>query len=139
MSPFGPFYPPRLQASINHAERLVTVLAREEQAQAHRPPPAGAWLIGRAGELEQFAEAIAGDWRTRRRSEAATASALEAYLAELHDSMAARLGMTEPSCCRGASTATESAPEPPDPQQGLLDSIDRLLSNLGGPAGGASG
>lgn len=143
MGPFGPFYPPRLQASVNHAERLVAVLA-EEEARVHDAKHVSSWLIGRAGELERFVDAVARDWRSRKRGPEAAAAVLEAYVAELHVGLAARLGVTGPVCCRTDSVTTELPEEAKakgerDEREretggtkGLIDSIDRLLENLGG-------
>ncbi len=143
MGPFGPFYPPRLQASVNHAERLVRVLEKEE-ARTTDARHVSAWLIGRAGELERFVEAVARDWRSRKRGPEAAAAVLEAYVAELHVGLAARLGVTGPVCCRTDSVTTELPEEvkkkgEKEEKEGetvaaakLIDSIDRLLDNLGG-------
>jgi hypothetical protein len=142
MGPFGPFYPPRLQASVNHAERLVRVLETEE-ARTTDARHVSAWLIGRAGELERFVEAVARDWRSRKRGPEAAAAVLEAYVAELHVGLGARLGVTGPVCCRTDSVTTELPPEAKrkgerEEMEGetvaakkLIDSIDRLLDNLG--------
>jgi hypothetical protein len=132
MSPFGPFYPPRLQASVNHAERLARVLL-EEEARTSDARHVAAWLVGRAGELERFVEAIAAEWRSRRRAPEAAACALDAYLAALHEGLASRLGVTGPRCC-GTDDVTTETPPRRDEAGALLESIDRLLSNLDSPA-----
>ena len=130
MSCFGPFYPPRLQASVNHAELLCTVLLRAEEAAARhgRHPPA--WLIGRAGELEQVVVTTIQHWREGRRSPESAAGRLDEHLDCLHDGLAAWLGLTSPPCCRAASAVTETPDAASDDQAALLDSIDRLLANL---------
>jgi hypothetical protein len=130
MGPFGPFYPPRLQASVNHAERLVRVLAKEE-ARVAEGKHVAAWLIGRAGELEQFVRALVGEWRAEKRQEGAAAAVLDGYIAELHVGLAARLGVTGPTCCRTDSVTTETPPKK-DEAGALIESIDRLLENLEG-------
>jgi hypothetical protein len=129
MSPFGPFYPPRLQDTVNHAERMCTVLQRAEEGAARAqgsPPPA--WLIGRAGELEQVVEAVVQRWRAGRHDADVAAATLDEHLEALHDGLAAWLGITAPLCCRGAAATTETAPLG---NGSLMDSIDRLLMNLG--------
>jgi hypothetical protein len=130
MSPFGPFYPPRMQASINHAERLARVLLEEELRTCDARHVA-AWLVGRAGELERFAEALVAEWRAGQRGPDATAVALDSYLATLHDGLAKRLGVTGPRCC-GTDNVTTETPPRSDEAGALLESIDRLLSNLEG-------
>ena len=128
MSPFGPFYPARLQRSVNHAERLCNVLQRaEEDASMARPPPP-AWLIGRAGELEQVVATSVQQWREGRQHADTVAARLDEHLDGLHDGLAAWLGLTAPPCCHGAPATTQSAPI--DHDRALLDSIDRLLANL---------
>ena len=109
MSPFGPFYPPRMQASINHAERLARVLLEEESRTCDARHVA-AWLVGRAGELERFVEALVTEWRGGRRGPDATAVALDSYLATLHDGLAKRLGVTGPRCCGTDNVTTETPP-----------------------------
>src|SRR5579872_7412907 len=128
MSPFGPFYPARLQRSVNHAERLCGVLQQAEEVAsgARSPPPA--WLIGRAGELEQVVAAGVQPWREGRQSAETVATKLDEHLETLHDGLAAWLGLTAPPCCHGAAATTQSAPL--DQDKALIDSIDRLLANL---------
>jgi len=135
MSPFGPFYPPRLQTSVNHAERLCGILQEQEQLAAAARSQAPAWLIGRAGELEQVVAATVQQWRAGRRGTETAAAALDEHLDALHDGLAAWLGLTSPLCCRGSAATTETAPLPPE-QRALVDSIDRLLMNLDPPGGG---
>ncbi len=129
MSPFGPFYPPRLQASINHAERLARVLL-EEEGRTCDARHVAAWLVGRAGELERFVEALVAEWRAGRRGPDASSAALDGYLATLHEGLAKRLGVTRPRCC-GTDDVTTETPPRRDEHGALLESIDRLLSNLG--------
>ena len=128
MSPFGPFYPPRLQASVNHSERLARVLL-EEEGRSFDAQHVAAWLIGRAGELERFVEASVGEWREGQRGPEGAAAALDAYLASLHEGLARRLGITGPRCC-GTDNVTTETPPRRDEAVALLETIDRLLSNL---------
>ena len=125
MSAFGPFYPPRLQASLNHAERMARLLLEEELRMTDAPRSA-AWLVGRAGEIERFAEGVIDTWQRGRRARQA-AAATDGYLAALHAVLAQRLGITGPSCCGGDAVTTQV------PARGggrLVESIDRLLMNL---------
>jgi hypothetical protein len=135
MSPFGPFYPPRLQARVNHAERLYGILLEQEELATAARSTVPAWLIGRAGELEQVVSATVQQWRSGRRGGVEAAAALQEHLDALHDGLAAWLGVTAPTCCQGAAATTETAPLPAE--QALVDSIDRLLANLEPQEGGA--
>jgi hypothetical protein len=102
---FGPFYPPALQAVINHAERLSDLLAVRELT----PPAeewAGAWTIGRADEVARFAEHVVGLWQERRLGDRGAASMLEGYLAVVHEGLARHFGRAAPSCCQAASADT---------------------------------
>jgi hypothetical protein len=131
MSPFGPFYPPRLQASVNHAERLARVLL-EEEARTVESRHVTAWLVGRADEVERFVEAVVQEWRAGERGPDAAAASLDGYLAALHEGLARRLGVTAPTCCGTDSVTTETPPRRGDPGK-LMESIDRLLENLESP------
>jgi hypothetical protein len=145
MSLFGPFYPPGLQASINHAERLARVLLQEESSR-DRVGSVPEWLIGRAGELERFVEAVVDDWRAGHRPPESVAMAVDAYLGALHEGLAGRVGVRAPECCRGdvAPTAVPARPSSPrpsavevPPDEGTPpsgDCIDQLLRNLDAPA-----
>jgi hypothetical protein len=128
MSPFGPFYPLRLQASVNHAERLAGVLVAEE-ARTHDARHVASWLVGRASELERFVDAVVQQWRARLRDEDAAADAVNEYVASLHEGLAGRLGITGPPCCRTDAVTTETPPRRDD-GKALIESIDQLLSNL---------
>jgi hypothetical protein len=128
MSTFGPFYPPALQASVNHAERLARVLDWEE---ASRSGDLGdGWVVGRGGEIDRVVEMIVLDWRGGRVTSEQAAAAVDDYLAGLHDGLAVRFGVTRPSCCTGGSAITEIGPKG-EAETALYDSIERLLMNLG--------
>jgi hypothetical protein len=102
---FGPFYPPALQAVVNHAERLAELLGVHELA----PPTqewAEAWTIGRADEVVRFVEEVVARWREGRVPDEHAAAALEDYLAALHEGLAKHLGCTAPSCCAGGEATT---------------------------------
>jgi hypothetical protein len=102
---FGPFYPPALQAVVNHAERLAELLGIHELA----PPTqewALAWTTGRADEVVRFVEHVVGLWRGEGLDEAAAAATLDGYLAALHEGLARHLGCEAPSCCTGDQTTT---------------------------------
>lgn len=131
MGVFGPFYPHPLQASVNHAERLRQVLL-DEETRVRDSPSVSAWLVGRAGELEQVVAWTIEEWRMNRRSAGHAARSLGMYVRELHEGLASRLGVTAPACCGGPDATTETPPRP-EGQQALLDSIDLLLANLESP------
>ena len=127
MSPFGPFYPPRLQRTVNHAERLAALLARAEHEPEGGGRPTNLWLVGRAGEVERFVEEVLCDWRSGRCAERVAARAVEEYVAFLHEGLAIHLGESAPSCC-APPAQTQVAPE---------DTVDRLLMSLeAGPRAG---
>lgn len=105
MSVFGPFYPPALQAVVNHAERLSELLAIHELA----PPTqewAHAWMTGRADEVVRFVEHVAGLWQGGKVREAEAASTLDGYIAELHEGLSKHLGCEAASCCVGDEATT---------------------------------
>ena len=127
MSPFGPFYPRRLQRSVNHADLLASYLARAEGRSRGGAGLPDIWLIGRAGEVARVVETVVMDWRSGARLEETAARALEDYLDFLHEGIAIHLGVSAPPCCAGLEEtrvppAREPAPEP--------DTVDRLLRDL---------
>jgi hypothetical protein len=102
---FGPFYPPALQAAVNHAERLAELLGVHELA----PPTqewAQAWTIGRADEVVRFVEEVVRRWREGPVRDEDAAATLEDYLAALHEGLAKHLGCTAPSCCADGDATT---------------------------------
>ena len=103
---FGPFYPPRLQSAVRHAERLAAVLSAIE---ASPPADAGegfvAWIVGRHDEIEQFVGQVVEDWKRNPSLEDPAAAAIDAYLAELHDGFTL-LGLGLPTCCVGSIADT---------------------------------
>jgi hypothetical protein len=102
MSTFGPFYPARLQESINHAERLVDMLSVHQEC-AH---DGEIWLNGRADEIQCFVLAVAEDWRAGRVGEQAAKRSIDDYLEDLHLSIALYFGQDVPSCCRAVAART---------------------------------
>jgi hypothetical protein len=116
--PFGPFYPPLLQPSVSHAERLAAVL---EVAQSDARTlssstalddrePAQVWLTGRTSEVEAFVAAVVDDWRRGIVSEEEASAALNSYVSRLHRGVRAHLtnGAT-PACCVADENATAEA------------------------------
>jgi hypothetical protein len=119
MSAFGPFYPPRLQAVVNHAERLSELLVAHELS----PPEdewAQAWVLGRVEEVARFTEHVTGSWRQGRLDDRAAAAALAGYLATVHEGMAVRLGCASPSCCAAVEATTRPTP-PSDGSRTIFD------------------
>lgn len=105
VSVFGPFYPPALQAVVNHSERLSELLVVHELA----PPTqewANVWMTGRADEVVRFAEHVVAQWREGRIGEDEAAATLDGYLVTLHEGLARHLRCDAPSCCEGSSAAT---------------------------------
>jgi hypothetical protein len=111
MPVFGPFYPPVLQAVVDHAERLWDLLALRELT----PPTeewAEAWTMGRADEIVRFAEHVIGLWEERRLADGGAASMLEGYLAVVHQGLTRHFGFDAPRCCtaRGGRPRAASPP-----------------------------
>jgi len=105
VSVFGPFYPPALQAVVNHAERLSELLAIHELA----PPTqewAHAWMTGRADEVVRFVEHVVGLWQGGKVREAEAAATLEGYIGALHEGLSKHLGCEAASCCVGDEATT---------------------------------
>lgn len=132
MRTFGPFYPQALQSVVSHAERLVSLLAREE-ARGGGDDLADAWLAGRAGEVERFVEALVEDWRLGRRTCAAAAAALADYLHALHEGMAEYLHIRAPECCADATmpTAVPRQGQPGASGMALIEPLASLRQRLG--------
>ena len=105
MNVFGPFYPPALQAVVNHAERLAELLGIHELA----PPTqewAQAWMTGRADEVVRFVEHVVGLWRCGKLRDVDAAATVDGYLVTLHEGLAKHLRCDSPSCCVGDAATT---------------------------------
>jgi hypothetical protein len=129
MSAFGPFYPPTLQASVNHAERLARLLEREEVSRAGRGRGKDPWWVGRAAEIECVVELAVFDWRRGVRTADVAATAVDAYLAELHQALSPRLGVARAPCCSAPCATVVAPPGAPVTAPGS-DTVERLLANL---------
>ena len=119
---FGPFYPPKLQAVVNHAERLAHALSSMEG----RPPHGAgervmAWIVGRHDEIEQFVRQVTVECTT----EAAALEAISAYLAALHHGFVVH-GLGPPPCCADpvAETTSYESVVTRDENAGLLQDAD---------------
>jgi len=102
---FGPFYPPALQAVVNHAERLTELLGVHELA----PPTqewAHVWMTGRADEIARFVEHVVVLWRAGELRDADATATLDGYLVALHEGLAKHLRCEAPSCCVGDAATT---------------------------------
>jgi hypothetical protein len=99
MPPFGTRYPVVLQAVMNHAKRLRTVLEDRER-RMHPCEPGACWLTGRAGEVQCVVALAALDWHQGRLTGDAAASKLARYVKDIHDGMAMHLDIGMPPCCR---------------------------------------
>jgi hypothetical protein len=86
-----------MRGSVNHAESLSALLSRLEAQPGH--VAARAWLHGRSEEVECFVRQLTKDLGSRRLSERAAASALDAYLEALHQGLALHFDETCPPCC----------------------------------------
>lgn len=119
MAAFGPFYPPRLQEVVNHAERLSDLLTAHELS-----PPlnewARAWVLGRAEEVARFTEHVVTSWRAGRLDDSAAAASLAGYVAAVHEGMAVHLACGAPSCCAAPEATTRPLP-PSDGSRTIFD------------------
>jgi hypothetical protein len=77
---FGPFYPSRLQAVVNRAERFADRVASDHGATTEA---ATIWLEGRAEEIAAYVSAIVNDWRFEDLGESEAASRMASYLESL--------------------------------------------------------
>jgi hypothetical protein len=109
---FGPFYPRLMRGPVSHAESLSALLYQLEARPGH--VAARAWLHGRPEEVECFVRQLAKDFRSKRLSEVAAASALDAYLEALHQGLALHFGECSPRCCQVSTSATAVGGESTD-------------------------
>jgi len=101
---FGASYPPDLQPTVDHADRFRRVVESADATPA-LPPAARRWLIGRADEMTLVLALLVDDWRAGRKTSAAAAREIGAYIDELHEGARALLGAAAPlTCCDGAAT-----------------------------------
>lgn len=108
-TPFGPFYPSPLQASVTHAERLARAMSDALDAildspafDPNEPTDAEVWLVGRTEEVEAFVAEIVGDWRRGALDLASAAAVLDRYIESMHRGMLASLSQGTPLPCCGA-------------------------------------
>lgn len=102
-NPFGPFYPPRLQGAINHAERLHDAIARRAGGEG------SPWLVGRRSEIACVVAYLVREWRSSAIDEDQAARAVLEYLDVLHEGFVAHVGMAPPPCC-GLDSVTATSP-----------------------------
>lgn len=111
MNPFSPFYPPRLQHVVNHAERCAELVKR--RCASSNDENASAWLL-----VECFVRHIVHDWTFEVFREDAAAATMSAYLDSLHDGLAMHFGAASATCCApdlcetAVPLSTETAPMP---------------------------
>jgi hypothetical protein len=143
MRMFGPFYPARLQAAVNHAERVALLLSALEGSPPQADEWAYAWLTGRASEIERLVEHVVTAWRRGEVAEPEAVGALDRYLGLLHEGMQRHLALAPPSCCAaslaptspsGGSEGIAREQRPARPRDGTTVqgpvSIDDLLDGL---------
>jgi hypothetical protein len=102
MTAFGAHHPPELQRAVDDAKRVADMFSVPELGAR----PNETWAIGRAGEIEQFVEAVAEDWSSGRITERAAAISIDSYVRGLRD----RLGV---SASLGSRPAVNGVDEPP--------------------------
>jgi len=96
---FGPYYPPRLQRVVDHAERLAQFLTVDRVASAVGDEWATAWLVGRSSEIEQVVRLVLERWWNGDGGETAAIVAIESYLGDLHNGMARHMQLSAAPCC----------------------------------------
>jgi hypothetical protein len=104
-------YPPALDDVIRHAQRLREYLSRREET-TYPFHPGGAWLTGRAGEVQCVVALVAVDWYAARVSTDAAIVRLNRYLREMHDGLAMHLDVGRPPCCSTRPRAASPAALP---------------------------
>jgi hypothetical protein len=102
VSLFGPYYPPELQRSVNHAERVAELLATPELSAGGEP-----WVLGRSEEIETYVAAVVADWKAASKTDREAAALIDSYLTALHQGMLAHLEIRQPRCCN----TTDPEPE----------------------------
>jgi hypothetical protein len=88
-----------LEPVLCHAQRLAALLFVHELTPPHRNEVAGRWLLGRAAEVERFAESVVDDLALGLLDDRVAAATLQGYLSAIHVGLASMVGATAPSCC----------------------------------------
>jgi hypothetical protein len=100
MSVFGPKYPPKLQALMNHAERFCELLARLEGRRPGRGEGARKWLMHRRQEIEVVLALVVSDLAADRIGLKEAIRSAASYLDDLHVGARSSLGLGAPlECC----------------------------------------
>jgi hypothetical protein len=99
------FHPEGLQPVLRHAERLAALLFVYDLAPPSRDEAARLWLLGRAAEVERYAESVVDDWVMGRLDEGAAATALQRYVDAIHEGLGSMFGARAPSCCHARKKA----------------------------------
>jgi RNA polymerase sigma factor (sigma-70 family) len=118
-------YPPELQKTIGHAERLAKLLATLEAK-----PRAGAALIGRSQELRAVVSCAVSDWKAGAAGDEETRRSIASHLEGLHQTVAKQLKCAQSrlACCRPdeAITAVDA-----EPSAGSLLSALSIITAVG--------
>lgn len=112
MDVFGRSYPPALQRSVNHGERLADLLSTPELVSDEEP-----WALGRPEEIASYIAIVVSDWGAHRKTEAEAAAAIDTYLRELHEGMRRIFGIQQPRCCNTTEGLDEEPAFPTDQQR----------------------
>jgi hypothetical protein len=88
-----------LQPLLRHAERLAALLFIYDLTPPSNDDAACRWLLGRAAEVDRYAESVVDDWAAGQIAEQAAAERLRAYIDEMHHGIARVLHVSAPSCC----------------------------------------
>jgi hypothetical protein len=93
MGVFGPKYPPKLQAVMNHAERFCELLARLEGGRPGRAEGARKWLMYRRQEIEVVLALVVSDLAADRIGLKEAIRSAASYLDDLHVGARSSLGL----------------------------------------------
>jgi hypothetical protein len=107
--------PPSLQHLLRHAERLAALLFIYDLTPPADDDAACRWLLGRAAEVDRYAESVVDDWAAGDLDEATAARRLAGYIDEMHRGIAAVLHVTAPACCHPRAGRLQRG-EPPGRQ-----------------------
>ncbi len=92
-----------LQPVLRHAERLAALLFIYDLTPPSTDDQARRWLMGRAAEVERYAESVVDDWAAGALDEPAAAATLQRYVDAIHEGLASTLNVPRPSCCHAPS------------------------------------
>lgn len=128
MGVFDGEYPRDLGEVIEHAKRLMKVLAKIERVRSD------AWFLGRAGELRGVVSLALADWRSGASDVEATGKAIVSYVDIIHRGASKKLrcGFAL-DCCEPGDVITAVAPEEWGSMAGLDSARSAATLGTNGP------